>query len=550
MKFGVFIFIAGFWLLMKSTFLWSKDKPSFLMIVSEGHPTSLFNENEGLHSEINPTPYLKKIAEKCFMFTNVFCSSASPGSSFASFLTSKHAHMNGFSKDENKFDYSNECLPKLLQENGYETVMIGKWEFNNTPMYFNDWNTLVTSSEKYNPEFSSPRGNRRIEGYSTDIIADLAIQWMSEYNEKKPFFMLIQFNATSDPLMPAIRHLNLYDDKLLSEPENLFDIHREKASPARYQSMSIEKDLHLTDDLFFQIETNGEQNSTSLIPSKSKKNLDQMTAEQFSAWSLSWRPTNEAFARETHDKETKIKWKFQRFAKNYLRCIHGIDENIERIDSEFSKLTKNDIIFIYTAKHGRFLGQHGWFGNNWMYEESLRTPLFIRTNSLKSTHKTISAMSQNIDLAPTILDFANAKKLTQSHGKSLIRWLTKDDNIESWRDCIYFHHNQFPSQQMVAKHYGIRNKKYKLIHYYQFDEWELYDLEKDPSENYNLYKDQAYKTQTENLKKALNLIRKKYSDFTDISIMPEDWRKFYRGPEARKKERNIEFSPSIFDEIK
>jgi hypothetical protein len=88
---------------------------------------------------------------------------------------------------------------------------------------------------------------------------------------------------------------------------------------------------------------------------------------------------------------------------------------------------------------------------------------------------------------------------------------------------------------MVAKHYGIRTIKHKLIHYYQFNEWEFFDIISDPLENDNLYNKQIYKSEITNLKKTLKEFRLKYDDTTDISIMPDNWRKMYRGPEARKK---------------
>lgn len=335
--------------------------------------------------------------------------------------------------------------------------------------------------------------------------------------------------------MPAIRHLNLYDDQLLPEPANLFDNYTTKASPSRYQSMRIKDDLNSTEDLFFQIETAQERNSTTLTKSKSKKNLELMTDEQFSAWTLSWRPTNEAFIRETQTDQTILQWKFQRFAKNFLRCLCGIDENIKRIEDTLSESKTENTFLIYTANHGKFLGEHGWYGNNWMYEESLRIPLMINTKFTKSIPKSVKVLTQNIDLAPTILEYANAERFVKCHGESLSRWLQNSDNNNTWRDTIYYHFDQFPNKQMVAKHYGIRNNQYKLIHFYQFDEWELYDLKNDPMEDKNLYNNQLNSSQVEYLKKAMQALRNKYSDSTDISIMPEEWRKFYRGPEARNK---------------
>lgn len=200
MKFcSLIICLVIIWLPCLNKILFADVKPNFLTIVSESHPTSTLSCYQGLYKKVNPTPNLSRIAEKSFLFTSAFCVNANTASSSASFLTGKHSHINGFKKVEKTFDYSHESLPKLLQESGYETALFGRWDFNNNPMYFDHWNILADSSEKYNPEFRNSHRSKRIEGYSTDIITDLAIKWLNDRKNKNLTFFL--FNLMQQLLL-------------------------------------------------------------------------------------------------------------------------------------------------------------------------------------------------------------------------------------------------------------------------------------------------------------------------------------------------------------
>ena len=532
---GYHLIFMKFCILLFSHSVFGKEKPNFIMVVSDSHPISAVGAYKGYLAEVNPTPNIDKIIQNSVLFTHAFCTNASSGPSGAVLLTGKYSHINGFIQNGNKFNTSQESLPQLLQKAGYLTALLGRWDLGTQPKHFDYWNILTDPTEKYNPEFLSASTQKRIEGHSTDIITDLTLQWLDQREKNKPFFLLVQFNATSKPWIPAIRHLNLFDDKLLPEPQNLNDDHSGKASPARYQSMDINNDLNFSDDLFFHSELMDNNQSNSIEASSSKKNLNLMTPEQVSAWTFSWRPKNEALLRDIESDENIMQWKFQRFIKNYLRCVRGMDENIKRLDDFLSKQNASDSIYIYTSNQGRFLGEHGWFGSNWIYEESMRIPLIIKTPWTNNLPSSVSSIVQNLDLAPTLLGYAGIKKSNAMQGVSLQNLLEQGESNSTWKDALYYHYNEFPGKLMVAKHYGIRTQKYKLVHFYQFDEWEFYDLINDPSEDENLYNSDAFTSQIEKLKSLLNEKRVKYSDQTDISIMPEEWRKIYRGPEARKE---------------
>ena len=501
-----------------------KGKPNVILIVTEDHALSSLGAFQKRFAELNPTPNLDKLASDGTLFSQAFCSNPMAGPGIASLLTGKHGHSNGFTKDGDKFNGDQITLPHLLKNNGYDTG-------------FDYWQILADSDEFYNPEFWSPKGKERFEGHSTDIITDLSLDWMNRRREKpKPFFLMIQFNGSRQPWMPAIRHINLFDDVLLPEPPNLLDDLKNRAPPARYQEMEIQRNLDLYYDLFSP-KPDGWSPSTALSGNLvGQKNLQGMNEEQSSAWQLAWRPKNEALVRETLKSEALLRWKFQRFTKNYLRCLKGVDENVARLTQHLSLPEAKDCLIVYTASHGRFLGEHGWFGTHWMYEESLRIPLILSHKGNPNTSQKVinEALVQEIDVTPTILESLKIVIPKEVQGRSLLP-LLDNNNTPPWRKSLYFHYHSFPDEQMVPKHRGIRTLSQKLINYYQFDEWELFDLSKDPSENQNLYMNEAYQKQISELKAQLARSKQTLEDNSDISVMPEEWRRIYRGPDARKK---------------
>lgn len=514
-----------------------EGKPNVILIVTEDHALSSLGAFQKRFAELDPTPNIDRIASDGTLFSQAFCSNPMAVPGIASLLTGKHGHSNGFTKDGGKFNGDQITLPDLLKNNGYDTALFGKWDLGTEPTGFDYWQILADSDEFYNPEFWSPQGKERFEGHSTDIITDLSLDWMNKRGkDPKPFFLMVQFNASRQPWMPAIRHINLFDDVLLPEPPNLLDDLKNRAPPARYQEMEIKRNLDLYYDLFSP-KPDGWSPSTALSGNLvGQKNLQGMNEEQSSAWQLAWRPKNEALVRESLKSEALLRWKFQRFAKNYLRCLKGIDENVARLTQHLALPEAKDCLVVYTASHGRFLGEHGWFGTHWMYEESLRIPLILSHKGNPNTSQKVinEALVQEIDVAPTILESLKIVIPQEVQGRSLLP-LLENNNTQPWRKSLYFHYHSFPNEQMVPKHRGIRTLSQKLIHYYQFDEWELFDLSKDPSENLNLYMNEAYQKQISELKAQLARSKQTLEDNSDISVMPEEWRRYYRGPDARKK---------------
>jgi arylsulfatase A-like enzyme len=294
--------------------------------------------------------------------------------------------------------------------------------------------------------------------------------------------------------------------------------------------MQIETNLNVESDLFLGPDV-ASSDATAGDRTKGDGLIRRLNGEQLSAWQLALRPQNEAFVRSNVEMDGSISWKYQRYAKNYLRCVRAIDENIGRIYDFLHPNEKgNSWTFIYTASSGNFVGENGWFGGAWMYEPTMRIPLII-TGENYVGNRVCDSNVQLLDLFPTITGVNNL-----SNGGINLQSFHKENNSSKNR-VLYFEHYQFPEKLMVAKHYGIRNGQYKLIHYHQFDEWELFDILKDPNEQNNLYVDSIDPKLVEIIKTKLITKRKKLGLGKLLEPMPEEWRRIYRGPNARKKEQ-------------
>ena len=118
-------------------------------------------------------------------------------------------------------------------------------------------------------------------------------------------------------------------------------------------------------------------------------------------------------------------------------------------------------------------------------------------------------MVSNLDIAPTMLEMAGLQPPADMQGESLVP-LLNEENPQNWRKSFYYHYYEFPGRNSVRRHYGIRSERYKLVHFYNIDEWELYDLEQDPDEVQNLYHDSDYTEVRAELTAELAQLRERY----------------------------------------
>ena len=491
---------------MGSAFWASGKQPNILFIFSDDHA---YQAISAYGSNRNQTPNLDRLANEGMRFDRAFVTNSICAPSRAVVLTGKHSHLNGQFTNKETFDGSQQTFPKLLQKAGYQTALFGKWHLKSSPTGFDFWEVLRGQGPYYNPLFLTKKGRKKITGYTTNIITDRTLNWLkNERDKEKPFFLCSWHKAPHRNWLPAPKYMSKYDDRDIPEPETLRDDYENRLSPASTQAMSIDK--HMRDDWDLKI-----------TPPK------ELNEDQKKIWNAAYEPKNQAFIKAKLKGDDLLKWKYQRYAKDYLRCIDSVDENIGRLLDYLDQtgLSKNTVV-VYSSDQGWYLGEHGWYDKRWMYEESFRTPLLVRWPGTIEPGSVNMDLVQNLDYAQTFLDICKAKQPTDMQGRSLLS-LLKGETPEDWRKSIYYQYYEFPGSHNVRRHYGVRNHRHKLIHFYMIDGWELYDLQNDPSEINSVYGEPEYEQIRNVMKKELLRLRKKYLVPEDNRPLPKEIKEIY-----------------------
>lgn len=457
------------------------------------------------------TPNIDRIAREGVRFTNSFVANSLSGPSRACMLTGKHSHANGFTDNTTVFDGSQQTFPKLLRENGYQTAMIGKWHLVSEPTGFDHWDILTGQGDYYNPTFIRNGEKLQREGYATNIVTDVALNWMDSIrNPEKPFCLFIHHKAPHRTWMPDTCDLDLYNDVAYPLPENFYDKY-EGRIPASKQEMSIIEDMDLVYDLKMADKENEIHTGNAGLEQAGRRIYNAMNPAQKAAWDKHYDPVIRRFKEAKLTGKALAEWKYQQYMRDYLRVIHSVDRNVGRVLDYLEKhnLLENTMI-VYTSDQGFYMGEHGWFDKRFMYEESFRTPLLVRLPGGKRGD--VEQMVQNIDYGPTILDLAGVPVPADMHGVSFLP-LLRGEQPADWRKSLYYHFYEYPAEHAVRRHYGVRTERYKLIHFYNdIDCWELYDLKEDPSEMHNIYGQPGTETITANLKEELLKLQVQYND--------------------------------------
>ncbi len=470
------------------------ERPNILFIFSDDHA---YQALSCYGSKVNETPNLDRIAKEGMRFENCFVTNSLCGPCRAVIQTGKYSHLNGFYRNGNRFDGSQQTFPKLLQKAGYQTAMIGKWHLACDPTGFDYWEVLLGQGPYYNPPMKTAEGVVKHIGYTTDIITDLALDWLKEGRDKdKPFMLMYQHKAPHRNWQPGPEYLNMYDDVEIPEPETLFDDYANRGQSGEKPGDEIDRHMTLASDLKLNTPRN-------------------LTPEQKAVWETAYGPKNEKFKEANLTGKDLVRWKYQRYMKDYLRCIASVDDNVGRVLDylDESGLAKNTVV-IYSSDQGFYLGEHGWFDKRWMYEESLRTPLMVRWPGVVKAGSVRDEFVSNLDFAETFLDIAGVKVPDDMQGRSFKVLLEGKPAPADWRKSFYYHYYEFPGAHSVARHYGVRTDRYKLINYYQVGEWELFDLEKDPHEMKSVYGSEDYADVQKELETELTRLRKQYKDDT------------------------------------
>lgn len=460
-------------------------RPNILFIMSDDHAAHAIS---AYGSRINQTPNIDRIGENGVKFDNCFCTNSICEPSRAVILTGLHSHMTGVTTLGAHLDNRIENVAKILQRNGYQTAMVGKWHLGeadpgNWPTGFDYWNILQGQGPYFDPEMIKNGEKIRCEGYTTNIITDLALDVLENFDDDKPFFMMCHHKAPHRNWQPHPDKMGMYEDCDVLEPVTFNDDYATRAECVKNVKMKM----------------------TDLTDVDLKRPIPEGLSE-----------------------EEEKSFRYQCYIKDYLRCISSVDDSVGTLlDYLEEKGLSDNTMVIYTSDQGFFLGDHGFFDKRLMYEESLRMPFLMQLPSSIDKGIVEERIISNLDFAPTWLDYAGIEIPEDFQGVSFRQLFSKDSQPEEWQDSVYYRYWMHgDGSHHTTAHYGIRTSRYKLIYYYadglgqtnthdewkQPREWELFDLEKDPYELNNVYSNPEYEDVVKDLRHKLRELQIKYKD--------------------------------------
>ena len=484
------------------------QKPNILVIFSDDHTQQTISIYGG---KVMVTPNIDRIAKEGAILRNTFVTNSICAPSRAVLLTGKYSHINGLIDNSPKrnFDGRQQQVQKLLSTNGYQTAWIGKWHLQTLPQGFDFWQILPDQGNYFQPDFIHiNKDTIRHKGYVTNLISDFSLNWLDKRDSSKPFFLVVGEKATHRNWMPDIQDLGAYENVKLPMPANFYDDYTNRLA-AKNQDMTVDKTMLIGDDLKIGIDY-------------SKPGMfGRMSVEEKTAYKKYYDAAGLEYEKVKNNPAELVKWKYQRYMKDYLSTARSLDRNIGRILKylDSTGLAKNTIV-IYTSDQGFYMGEHGWFDKRFMYEESLRTPFVMKYPGKIKPGMVVNDMVVNIDFTPTILELAGIKIPEDIQGKSFVQNVLTGKTPKNWRKSMYYHYYEYPQPHKVSSHFGVRTMQYKLIRFYgPFDTWELFDLKGDPNEMNNLYGKPGFEKITEELKAELLKLAKEYKDEEAEKIM-------------------------------
>ncbi len=489
-------------------------RPNILFIMTDDHTTQAMS---CYGSRINQTPNLDRIAKEGMRMDRVFVTNSICTPSRAAILTGKYSHRNGVPVF-NRFDEKQQNVAKLLQQAGYFTAVIGKWHLGSDPSGFDHWNILPGQGVYVNPTLYEKDGSTVYKGYATDIIADLTIETLKNRPKDKPFFVMSHHKAPHREWTPDEKHRKMFENKRIPEPANLRDDYAGRTDALREQKQSVFHDMTRRD--------------LKLTPPPG------LPAEEARKW-LQGKPAEVETVidgvKKTLTGRELEDWKYQRYMQDYLACVQSVDDNVGRVLEwlDANGLRENTVV-IYTSDQGFFLGEHGLYDKRFMYEEALRMPFVVRWPNGIKAGSTSDAIGINCDFAPTFLDLAGAAVPGDMQGVSLTP-VWKGKKPANWRRSMYYRYYHDPGDHNTRAHYGVRTTTHKLIYFWKKDQWECYDLRKDPGEMRNIYGDPGAQKMVAELKRELQRLRKELGDEDQFAESQPKESSYVTAPPLKKR---------------
>ncbi len=507
-------------------------RPNIVFIMSDDHALQAISAY-GDSRHLIQTPNIDRLAHEGMKFDNCYVVNSLCGPARASILTGTYSHINGFynntadgeKKDPDSggiFDNTQITFPRLLQAAGYQTAMIGKWHLVSDPTGFDHWEVLPGQGAYYNPAFIRDGKRTKHEGYVTDIITDLSLEWLKQRDPEKPFMLLCWQKAPHRNWQPALRDLGFDNDRTYPLPDTLFDDYAGRGPGALNQDMTIARTMGLASD-------------------NKLKMPGGFTPEEQQAWEAYYNPRNEAFRKQKPTGDDLTRWKYNRFMHDYLGCVKSVDDNVGRLLKylDDNGLAENTIV-VYSSDQGFYLGEHGWFDKRWIYQESAKTPLLVRWPGITQSGSINTNIVSSLDLAETFLEAAALPIPERMQGRSLVPLLAGKTPTD-WRTSFYYHYYEYAQWHRIPPHYGVITDRYTLAHFYsppglepapnrpQMDYWELFDRQQDPQEMKSVFNDPAYAEVQANLLKEVGRLR------TELKVPAQDDPRAYGTPRSFAK---------------
>ena len=459
------------------------SRPNIIFIMTDDHAAHAIG---AYGSRINATPNLDRLAREGALLSNVFATNAICTPSRAAILTGQYSHLNGVTMF-NRFDSSRMTVARLLQQGGYLTGLVGKWHLGSDPAGFDSWEILPGQGAYFNPVlYTATTEKTYTDRYVTDVITDQALGFLQNRPRGKPFFLMMHHKAPHRPWEPSAAHAAKFAAQRIPEPVTFWDSYATRTDALHENQQRVAADLTNRD--------------LKLTP---PPGLD---AEQLTKWRTT-KPQSVTVVRDgqevTLTGETLVRWKYQRYMQDYLATVQSVDDSVGRVLEYLDKngLARNTIV-VYTSDQGFFLGDHGLFDKRFMYEESIRMPFLVRWPAVIKPGTKSDAIALNVDFAPTFLDVAGVAIPADLQGRSLLPVL-RGRTPPEWRTAMYYRYYHDPGDHNTRAHYGVRTRTHKLIYFWKKDQWELFDLGKDPYELHNLYGERGLESLTADLKQQL-----------------------------------------------
>ncbi len=505
--------------ILKSEVGYSQKPPNIIFIMSDDHDNdaiSAYNKN------FIVTPNIDRLASEGALFTKAFVGNSICSPSRATLLTGQHSHKNGVINNFIRFDSSKTTLAHLLTGAGYNTAVIGKWHLHSYPQGFTYWKILPGMGQYFDTRIINMLGDTVVEkGYSTDVITNNAIQYLSSVDKSKPFALLLHHKAPHRNFIPKLEHLKALANKKFPAPATLFADTSGRGTAWYQQTMSILYDMRLCGDLKIDpkyLEGIEELKPNTVDIATYKAIINRLPVNERDEFLKIFAERGKIIAEQKPTGHQLLAYKYQWYMQDYLACISAIDDGVGKVlDYLKESQLENNTLVVYCSDQGFYLGENGWFDKRFAYDVSMGTPLLMRWPGVIKPGCTINTMVQNIDFAPTLLDVAGAQVPQWMQGVSLKKLISGNEQTLK-RNALYYHYYEFSKDHTVIPHIAMRTDRFKLIYFYTVNEWQLYDLVNDPAEQKNIYA--TINSQIRNqLVNELRELRKKYEDTSPAGVL-------------------------------